>query len=77
MNDDSGKRLQHQQQEQTSEQQQTQPQERVFETPEEMLQYDASQTKPPETIAARLKDSMANEPAPSRPWWKRIFSRNA
>jgi len=75
MSANNPKRLQHQQQ-QTGEQQQAQQQtERVFETPEELLRHDAAQTQPPETIAERLKDSMANEPPPSRPWWKRILGK--
>ena len=46
-----------------------------FASVEEMLRYDASQTPPPETVAARLQDSLAQEPAPRRPWWKRWFAR--
>lgn len=68
------KRLQHQQQQEQTQQTQQQ-QERTFETPEEMLRYDAAQTPPPGKIAERLKDSMANEPSPTRPWWKRILGK--
>ena len=74
MNSNSPKsRLQQQQQqEQVEEQQQKQTTERVFETAEEVIRYDAAQTVPPASIGTRLKDSVAHEPPP-KPWWRRLF----
>jgi hypothetical protein len=76
MSEDSPKHLQQRQQQQAAEQQQTRPQERVFETPEELLRHDAAQTNPPASIEARLKDSIAKEPPASpSPWWRRWLGR--
>lgn len=44
-----------------------------FETPEELLRFDASGQEPPAAVARRLAESMASE-KPS-PWWKRLFGR--
>ena len=44
-----------------------------FETPEELLRFDASGQKPPEAVARRLADSVAGEKP--LPWWKRLFGR--
>ena len=46
-----------------------------FGSVEEIIRCDASQTQPPETIAERLKESLAREPAPARPWWRWLFGR--
>ncbi len=45
-----------------------------FGSVEEMLRFDASQVTPPETIVTRLQDSLAQNPPPKRPWWRRWFS---
>ena len=47
---------------------------REFATPEELLRHDASRSRPPEEIAARLGESIRRE-EPPRPWWKRFFGR--
>jgi len=44
-----------------------------FETPEELIRHDATQTEVPATVEARLKDSLANEPKPKPGLWKRLF----
>ena len=68
--------LRHQQQEkQTSEQQVTNDAraEREFESVEELLRFDAGQTKPPAAVAERLRESLNAEPTPKRSWWQRFF----
>lgn len=44
-----------------------------FASVEEMLRHDHAQTEVPPVVAERLKDSIAQEPKPSRPWWRRWF----
>ncbi|MDD2706935.1 MAG: hypothetical protein PHV34_02915 [Verrucomicrobiae bacterium] len=64
----------HQQQEQTGEtRHKIEEGVREFETPEELLRYDASQAPLPPAIQSRLKESLAREPAKKRPWWRRLF----
>lgn len=70
-------KLEHRQIEQTAETRQTQAQAagREFASPEEMLRFDAAQTEVPETVKARLADSLEKEP-PSEArasWWRRLF----
>jgi hypothetical protein len=48
---------------------------REFATPEEILRCDAGQTVVPPQVLERLRDSLAREPQPQRPWWKRWFRR--
>ncbi|HEY1121652.1 MAG TPA: hypothetical protein VGE67_08635 [Haloferula sp.] len=45
----------------------------TFETPEEMLRYDAANTQAPAQMRERVMQSIAQEPAPKNPksWWKR------
>ena len=44
-----------------------------FETPEELIRFDAGRHQPPEALARRLAESISGEkPAP---WWKRLFRR--
>jgi hypothetical protein len=45
-----------------------------FETPEEMIRFDAGRHQPPDAVARRLAESLAGEKP--LPWWKRIFRRN-
>jgi hypothetical protein len=47
-----------------------------FNSVEELIRFDTAQTVPPETVAARLKESIAREPAP-RPWWRRLFGKRS
>ena len=72
-------RLQHQQkQEQTSEQQVTNRVQAAqeFDSVEDLLRFDASQTNPPASIAERLQDSLSAEtPPPKRSWWQRLFGK--
>ncbi len=42
---------------------------------EDLLRHDREQTPPPAALEARVKQSVAAEPPPSRPWWKRWFKR--
>jgi hypothetical protein len=70
-------KLQHQQQEQqTSDLRETQQQQaaREFASVEELIRLDAAETVPPASLAERLNESIAREPKPERPWWKRLFS---
>ncbi|MCL5097195.1 MAG: hypothetical protein M1608_06670 [Candidatus Omnitrophica bacterium] len=46
-----------------------------FGTVEEMLRYDAAQVSPPATLAARLRDALANEPRRRPAWWRRWLPR--
>lgn len=40
---------------------------------EDLLRHDREQTPAPAALEARVKQSIAAEPPPSRPWWKRWF----
>jgi hypothetical protein len=63
-----------QQQEQAAGQEHTQQQAgREFAGAEELLRYDAGQTQVPSSLERRLRKSSAGLPAPTRPWWKRLF----
>ena len=65
-----------QQEEQQAEQQHQATQRQTtleFNTPEELLRYDASQVTPPPSVAERLGQSVAREPKPARSWWQRMF----
>ncbi|MFO1475031.1 MAG: hypothetical protein U1F98_00085 [Verrucomicrobiota bacterium] len=54
--------------------QQSRSSDREFASPEELLRFDAAQTAVPDSIARRLAESTAREPAPPPlPWWKRLF----
>jgi hypothetical protein len=44
-----------------------------FGTAEEAIRFDAANTPAPDSIADRLKDSIAAEPKPVLPWWRRLF----
>ncbi len=45
-----------------------------FANAEEMLRHDALHTPLPPAIAERLRDSVAQMPAPPRPsWWRRLL----
>ena len=46
-----------------------------FASVEDMLRYDAAQVSPPGALSTRLQDSIAREPAPKLPWWRRWFSK--
>lgn len=46
-----------------------------FGSVDEMLRHDALHTPVPPQIAHRLARSLANEPAPTRSWWKRLFGK--
>ena len=64
----------HEKEAQQSTQQHTQSSsENEFATVEEMLRHDAIHTPVPPAIAHRLSDSMAQLPAPPRPWWRRLL----
>lgn len=42
-------------------------------TAEELLRHDAALNPVPPAIAQRLNESIAKEPKPEKPWWKKIF----
>ncbi|HKS36122.1 MAG TPA: hypothetical protein VJW76_02960 [Verrucomicrobiae bacterium] len=65
-------RLRHRQE--IAEQTTRQPPKQEFETVEEMIRQDASQTEPPAAVAERLADSISREPKPAKPWWRRFFT---
>jgi hypothetical protein len=44
-----------------------------FQSPEELLRHDAAQTTVPPEIARRLSQSIAESPAPRRPWWRKLL----
>jgi hypothetical protein len=48
-----------------------------FNSAEEIIRFDASQTPAPESIAERLKESIAREPAPPKSWWQRLFCKGS
>jgi hypothetical protein len=41
---------------------------------EEILRHDAAQVEVPRAVAERLNESIANEPKPSKSWWKRFVA---
>ncbi len=45
-----------------------------FSSVEEIMRFDSDHTPVPEELTQRLKESVACEPAPRRPWWRRLFS---
>lgn len=45
---------------------------REFATTEELLRADASQIPVPPAVTKRLDESIKNEPAPKRSWWRRL-----
>lgn len=47
---------------------------KTFDSVEEMLRYDASQTPPPPSLGGRLAASLAAQPPP-RSWWKRFLPK--
>jgi hypothetical protein len=67
------KKFESQEQQQVSEVQSQQTSAREFASAEELLRYDAKQTKVPPAIAQRLGRSLQHEPRPARSWWKRWF----
>ncbi|MGD0539385.1 MAG: hypothetical protein ABSC03_17265, partial [Verrucomicrobiota bacterium] len=68
-------RLTQRQQAEEQARQQTAPVAREFATPEELLRLDAAQNPPPPRVEERLQQSLATEPAPAQPWWRRLFRR--
>lgn len=74
-------KLRHQEQEQLAPQARlvSEQAQREFQTPEELLRYDAAQITVPKTVASRLKETASREglapPAtPRRPKWWSLFS---
>jgi hypothetical protein len=69
------RKLQHRAREQeesrvTSSQEQTV---REFASVEELIRHDAAQTEVPPALAEKIRETMSREPAPARPWWRRIW----
>ena len=54
-----------------SEQQETKLAAQEFQTPEELLRFDAANTPVPPLVAERLQQSIDAEPP--KPWWKRLL----
>ena len=44
-----------------------------FETPEEMIEYDAKQTKLPTELTESIQHSIDKEPKPRSGWWRKWF----
>ena len=67
-----------QQQEQTTEQLHTahKTEGREFQSADEVVRFDAKHTAIPDSVKARLADSVAREPKPPQPksWWRRLLS---
>ena len=72
MNSES--KLRHQEQELHTEESRQQNAATEFSTPEELLRHDAAQVEVPRAVAERLNESIANEPKPSKSWWKRFVA---
>jgi len=69
-------KLQHQQAAETTQQSLQQKKSgQEFGNVEELLRHDARETPLPPGLAARVAESIAREPKPSRSWWKRIFTK--
>ncbi len=67
---------QHQAEEQQAEAQQTNSEAiREFSTPEELLRHDARNTVVPDSVTRRLRESLDQESAPTRSWWRKLFGR--
>ena len=49
---------------------------REFQSVEEVVRFDATQTQVPESVQLRLAESVAREPKPGQPksWWRRLLS---
>jgi hypothetical protein len=48
---------------------------REFESVEDLLRDDAAKVAVPETVSARVRDSVAKEPPEQPGFWKRLFGR--
>ena len=46
-----------------------------FASAEDLLRFDAQNTKVPLEIAERLKQSAENLPPPRRSWWRNLFGQ--
>ncbi|NOS69370.1 MAG: hypothetical protein HOP33_05495 [Verrucomicrobia bacterium] len=48
---------------------------REFQSAEEMMRFDAGQTRVPDSVKSRLADSLAREQKPeqSTSWWRRLL----
>ena len=44
-----------------------------FATVEELLRHDSEQNPVPPEVAERLNHSIASEPKPEKPWYKKLF----
>jgi hypothetical protein len=68
-------RLNHRQREATVSQQQSAQATAALEfaSAEEMLRHDAAQSSVPPALAERLQQSVAGEPVPQKPWWRRLL----
>jgi hypothetical protein len=64
-------KLQPREEQRVGEQQQSQDLE--FASVEAMLRHDALHTPVPPSIAQRLRESLAQNPPPPRPWWRRLL----
>ena len=60
-------------QQQVSEAQSQKTVAREFATAEELLRVDAGLTEVPPVVEQRLDESIQREPAPARPWWRRVL----
>jgi hypothetical protein len=75
MNPDPSKLRQQQEQqtEQRADSQLRQQNQQEFQSVEHMIRFDAQQTEVPESLTQRVQSSVAAEPKPVRPWWKRLL----
>lgn len=79
MHSKHSKLRQKQQEEQTTETQQTSTfaTTQDFNSVEEMLRHDGQHTTVPPAVEQRLTESIRHEPRPAKPWWQRVFRRDA
>jgi len=80
MNEKSSKLRHEQKHEQEHGLEQTQQQgqqlgSKEFNSVEEMIRHDSADIVVPPAIAARLNQSLANEPKQEKSWWRRFFGK--
>jgi len=65
-----------QREQEQAKQQSSQQQDKLeFKDAEEAIRFDSTRTPVPPQIQQRIKDSVAQEPAPAKTWWSRLFSK--
>jgi hypothetical protein len=73
MNSDHSKLRQHESEQLGEAHQSQQSGEQVFAGVEEILRFDSDKNPVPPTVAEKLNESIAQEPATSASWWKKLW----